>query len=201
MRRRIRIDRREARTRKVLLIPCNRRRIDVTSMEPFGRNKLHELGENSSASAAPIQNIAGLENRFVFSDTCHDQGGNLHCRVDVVLAPPNPLLKMHGRLRCIVKFVLVSEKIRPERTQSQVIRCVWCNPHDSIGIDFDSPWDWRCDLLEQPQTNSSIITASPPEPKLAPRSSTTSRPSITAPDCIPVLPSKARWNLNPNSTN
>ena len=47
-------------------------------------------------------------------------------------------------------------------------------------------------------TRWSIISASPPSPRPAAPSSTTSRPFITAPDSTPVLPTKARSNLNPN---
>jgi hypothetical protein len=42
------------------------------------------------------------------------------------------------------------------------------------------------------------IIASAPWPKLATPSLTTSKSSITAPDCTLVLPTKARSNLNPN---
>ena len=47
-------------------------------------------------------------------------------------------------------------------------------------------------------TNSFTTTASPPWPKLAPPSSITSKPSTTAPDSTPVLPTKAQPTLNPN---
>ena len=52
--------------------------------------------------------------------------------------------------------------------------------------------------LAASNTNWSIIIASPPEPRPAPPSSITSRPSITAPDSTPVLTTKALSTLNPN---
>jgi putative transposase len=47
-------------------------------------------------------------------------------------------------------------------------------------------------------TKWSITSASPPSPRLAVPSSTTSRPSTTASDCTPVCPIAARLTLNPN---
>ena len=52
--------------------------------------------------------------------------------------------------------------------------------------------------LAASNTNWSIITASPHSPKLALPSSTTSKPSITAPDSTPVLTTKPQSILNPN---
>src|SRR5438552_18808871 len=54
--------------------------------------------------------------------------------------------------------------------------------------------------LAASNSNWSIITASPHSPKLALPSSTTSKPSMTAPDSTTVLTTKPQLILNPNLT-